>query len=173
MRHLDIERKRTTAWPWVAGLVIFVLIAWGVTSLLAAPEDEADAPDSLVAEDTLAPAPIPMPPAPVRDMGADRSIEDLIPLSEEHVGEVVQAEGEVVATGSTGFWIATAGYVLRVDSDRAARKGESVAVRGVVQPADGEERTDQIAAEVLSRDPAAESWEVVHTVKLVEDGQQQ
>jgi hypothetical protein len=172
MRHLDIERKRTTAWPWVAGLFVFVLIAWGVTSLLAAPEDEAEATDALVAEDTLAPAPIPMPPAPVRDMGADRNIEELIPLSEEHAGEVVQAQGEVVATGSTGFWIATAGYVLRVDSDRAARKGEAVAVRGVVQPVDGEERTDEIAAEVLSRDPAAESWEVVRAVKLVEDGQQ-
>jgi hypothetical protein len=172
MRHLDIERKRTTAWPWVAGLVVFILIAWGVTSLLAAPEDEAEDSTAVVADDTLAPAPIPMPPAPVRDMGADRSIEELIPLSEEHVGEVVQAQGEVVATGSTGFWIATAGYVLRVDSDRAARRGESLAVRGVVQPAGGEERTDQIAAEVLSRDPAAESWQVVHTVKLVEDGQQ-
>lgn len=172
MRHLDIERKRTSAWPWVAGFAIFAVIAWGVTALLAAPEEDVVPPGAVVAEDTLAPAPIPMPPAPVRDMGAGRSIEELIPLSEEHAGEVVQAEGEVVATGSTGFWIATAGHVLRVDSDRAARKGESVAVRGVIQPADAEERTDQIAAEVLSRDPAAESLQVVHIVKLVEDGQQ-
>jgi hypothetical protein len=172
MRHLDIERKRTTAWPWVAGLAIFAIIAWSVTSLLAAAEDEPETADAAIAEDTLPPTAIPMPPAPVRDMGAARSVDELTPLSEEHAGEVVTAQGEVVATGSTGFWIMTAGYVLRVDSNEAVRKGETVVVRGIIQLADGEERTDQIAAEVLSRDPGAESWEVVRAVKLVEEDQQ-
>jgi hypothetical protein len=172
MPYVPIDRKRPTAWPWLAGIAVLAVAIWGATVLLAAPEDDPDTPAALVPEDTLAPSPIPMPPAPIRDMGAGRSIEELIPLSEEHAGEVVRAEGEVVATGTTGFWLVAGGYVLRVDSDRTVRRGESVAVQGVLQPADEAERTDEIASEVLARDPAAESWEVVRTMKLVESGEQ-
>jgi hypothetical protein len=168
MRQTDLERKRTSAWPWLAGLAIFGLILWGVTSLLAAPRGEEDAVAATPAEDALGPAPIPIPPAPIRDMGVGRSIEELSPLGEEDIGEVVRAEGEVVATGVTGFWMVTGAEVIRVDSHRTVRKGEAVTVQGTLRAPDGEERTDEIASEVLSRAAAAESREVVRTVKLVE-----
>lgn len=168
MRHIDLDRKKTTAWPWVAGLAVFAIVLWSVTALLAAPGEEDDTPALTAAEDTLEPAAMPSPPAPIRDMGAGRSIEELGPLTEDHVGEVVRAEGEVVATGTTGFWMVTGGAVLRVDSERAVRKGEAVVVQGTIHAARGEERTDQIAAEVLSRSAEADSWEVVREVKLVE-----
>lgn len=168
MRHIDLERKGTSVWPWVAGLAIFALVLWGVTSLLAASGGEDDTPLFTTAEDTLEPAAIPSPPAPIRDMGAGRSLEELGPLTELHVGELVRAEGEVVATGTTGFWIVTGAAVLRVDSERAVRKGDAVVVQGTLHPASDEERTDQIAAEVLSRSAESSSWEVVREVKLVE-----
>lgn len=168
MRHIDLERKQTSRWPWVAGVAIFALAAWGATSLLAPADDEEETPAVVTAEDTLAPAAIPAPPAPVRDMSAGRSIEDLSPLTVEHVGEAVRADGEVVATGTSGFWMVAAAQVIRVDSERTVRTGEAVVVHGTLQPASGEERTEQIASEVLTRSAQADSWDVVLAVKLVE-----
>lgn len=169
MRRVEsIDRKRTTAWPWAAGAVVLIVVIWGVTTLLAAPPQEEPA----VAEtwaDTLEPAAIPQPSQPVRTGPVVRSLEELSPLGEEDVGEVVRVEGEVVATGTGGFWILTGPEVLRVDSEMQARRGEHVIVEGTIRLAE-EERTDQVASEVLSRNPRSSGWQAVRAVKLVDGG---
>ncbi len=120
----------------------------------------------ITAADTLPPSAIPIPPNPVI-LDRVHSAEELAPLGEEHVGETVRVEGEVLATGTTGFWILAGVEVLRVDSNQAVRKGELATVEGTIAPARNE-RTDEIASEVLTRTPRAETWGVVRTVKLVE-----
>lgn len=168
MRINEIERKRTTAWPWLAGAVVLAAVVWGVTALLAAPVEETERVVETPA-DTLEPAAVPQPPQVVRAEPGPPAVEVLAPLGEEHVGEVVVAEGEVVATGTTGFWILTGSEVLRVDSDMQARKGEHVIVQGTVRPSDGA-RTEQIESEVLSRSPRSNGWRAVRAVKLVDGG---
>lgn len=166
MQRVDIERKRPTLLPWLVGLAVLALIVWGVTTLLAAPQTEEQQIAAPTAEDTLPPAAIPAPPQPVTAM-APRMMANLAALGEEHVGQVIRADGEVVATGTNGFWILAASTVLRVESERPVRKGESVTVDGTVEPAEAE-RTDRIMSEVLSRHPDVESWDVVRSVMLVE-----
>lgn len=164
--HIDIERKRPARWPWLLGLVCLALVVYGVTSLLAAADQDEPQVAVPTAADTVPPAAIPVPPNPVV-LNRVRSPEELAPLGEEHVGEALRVEGEVLATGTTGFWVLAGIEVLRVDSDRAVRKGEVVTIEGTLEPA-VDERTDEIASEVLSRSPRAEAWGVVRTVKLVD-----
>lgn len=166
-RYKEVRRKRTSIWPWVGGVIFVALIAWGVTGILAAPGGDEDLPDVLLAEDTLPPVTIPTPPQPVREQERVRGVEDLAPLDDQHVGEEVRAEGEVVATGTDGFWIVVGTEVIRVDSERAVRRGDVVRVVGSLQPDDGA-RTDRIVSEVLSRTPRAQDWRVVRSPKLVE-----
>jgi hypothetical protein len=166
MQRVNVEKKRPTPWPWVAGAAILALIVWGVTSLLAAPQGEDDQVVTATATDTMAPAALPAPPNPVMRSSAE-TLDALPPLSEEHVGLTVQAEGEVVATGTTGFWMVAASQILRVDSERPVRKAQTITVDGTIEHAD-DERTEQIVAEVVSRNPQAEGWRVVRSVKLVD-----
>jgi hypothetical protein len=166
-RYREVRRKRPSIWPWLGGVAMVVLIAWGVTGLLAAPGSDEEVPDVVLAEDTLPPAAIPIPPQPVREQERIRGVEDLIPLDDRDVGEEVRAEGEVVATGTDGFWMVVGGEVIRVDSERPVRRGDVVRVLGSLHPTDGE-RTDRIVSEVLSRSPRAQSWRVVRSPKLVE-----
>jgi hypothetical protein len=169
MLYEEIRRKRRTSWPWIAGLMVLALVVWGVTALLAAPEDEQAVAVTSESDDSR-PAAIPSPPNPVR---VDRagSIEDLMPLGEEDAGQEVRAEGEVVATGTTGFWMLTGSDVLRVDSERLVRKGQTVEVEGVLEVLADDERAERVASEVLPRDPRFESWTLVRTVRLVEQPQ--
>jgi len=165
--HIDIERKRPARWPWIVGLLALGVIAYGSTTLLAAADDEETHVVAPTPADTLPPAAIPAPPNPVI-LDRVHSAEELAPLGEEDVGETIRVEGEVLATGTTGFWVLAGIEVLRVDSDRSVRKGELVTVEGTLVPAAADERTDEIASEVLSRTPRAEEWGVVRTVKLVD-----
>jgi hypothetical protein len=166
MRYTDIIRKETPKWPWLAGLAVLVLVIWGVTALLGAPAEEEAPVVAPAAEDTLRPVAIPQAPQPPGAVSA-ASIAEAVALDEARVGEAARLEGEVVATGTTGFWMRVGTSVVRVDSEREARKGEYVIVEGTIRPADGE-RTDQIAADVLSRIPRSNGWEVVRAVKLVD-----
>lgn len=168
-RYKEIKRKQTTLWPWLGGVVVMILVAWGVTGLLAAPGGDEELPAAVLGEDTLPPATIPAPPQPIRTQESVRGVEELAPLDDRDSGEEVRAEGEVVATGTDGFWVVVGSEVIRVDSDRSVRSGEVVRVVGTLQPADGE-RTDRIASEVLSRSPRADDWRVVYSPKLVEGG---
>ncbi len=166
MQLYDFKSKRVSAWPWLLGLTALALIAWGVTSLLAAPQDELADVDEAALEEELPPTAIPQPPHPAgTSTVAARDVRQLIPLDIDDAGELVRAEGEVVATGTDGFWMLVDSDVLLVSSARMVRKGERVAVEGVLQETDGE-RTERIASEVLSRNSQARDWRVVQEVKL-------
>jgi hypothetical protein len=168
MQHLNIRRKRRTAWPWALGVVILGMIVWSVTALLAAPEREAVVVED-PASDSLPPAAIPAPPNPVR-ADAIQSLDALSPLDEADAGHEVRAEGEVVATGTTGFWILVGAEVIRVDSDRLVRRGDSVALQGRLEPLETVERTDRVATDVLPRDPRSDQWTIVRSLRLIDGG---
>lgn len=166
MQRVHVRKKRPTIWPWVMGLAVLAVVIWSVTSLLAAPQDDEEDVVVPAPADTVVPSPIPAPPHPVPGTGA-ATLASLAPIGEEHVGESVRAEGEVVATGTTGFWMVVGSEMIRVDSGLTVRRGQSVTVDGTIQTAE-DERTDQIFEEVVSRNPQAENWRVVRTVKLVD-----
>lgn len=169
MRRLDVEKKRTTGWPWVLGVGVLALLLWGATILLRA-DPEPEPPDiGVTAEDTLPPALIPSPSGGgAAPQGGTRSGAEPA-LGEDQIGETVRTQGEVVATGNEAFWILAGSRVLRVDSPRRARSGDTVSVEGTLREADTE-MTDRMASEVLSRHPDFDSWTVLRSLRVVEEG---
>lgn len=168
MRKIDVEKKRATKWPWLLGVVLLALVVWGATVLLRPPAEEEGPDLPVTTADTLPPSAIPSSSGGASAAPRAQSLARLMPLGEEDIGQTVQVEGEVVATGNNAFWMVSGSSVLRVDSYRRARKGDSLSVRGVLQSAE-EALTDQMATDVLSRDPAAERWTVIRSLKLVDD----
>lgn len=171
MRRIDVEKKRTTGWPWLVGLGVLALVLWGATTLLRAEPEPDDADSGITAEDTLPPARIPSLPT---GGSAPASTSPSAPepeLGEDQVGEVVRTEGEVLATGNEAFWILVGSRVLRVDSSRRARKGDTVSVEGTLREADAA-KTDRIASEVISRHPGFDSWTILRSLRIVEEGAQ-
>lgn len=169
MRRIDVEKKQRSRWPWLLGLGVLVLVLWGVTVLLRPPAEPEPPAVGPTAADTLPPAVIPSDPdrAHRGSPPADTSKGAL--LTEENLGETVRVEGEVVATGNDAFWILVDdSKVLRVDSPRHARKGDTLAVRGTLREADAA-ATDRLASQVMSRHPQFETWTVVRVLKLVEE----
>ena len=171
MARLDVERKRKTIWPLLIGAALLVLVLWGVTALLT---DEPPAEPEVTVptvEDTHPPAAVPAPPntdAAATGTESTRAVEEIAPVGEEDVGQTVRVAGEVVATGNQTFWLLAGEEVLRIDSARRVRKGDSLSVEGTLRAADPS-KTDVITSDVLSRNPASPEWSVVRVVKLVED----
>ena len=169
MRNIDIEKKRPSAWPWVAGVAVLALIFWGVTVLLTPDEQSGPEVQTTTVEDTHPPAAIPDPPREAVPNTPGQDIGTLTPLGDEDVGQVVRLEGEVVATGNGSFWVLAGSEVVRIDSDRQARSGDSVAVAGPIRPADPA-KTDRIQNGILSRRSGADSWTIVRDLKVIENG---
>ncbi|HUG39680.1 MAG TPA: hypothetical protein VMM12_04310 [Longimicrobiales bacterium] len=171
MARLDLERKRKTAWPLVAGVAVLALIIWGVTALLTEEPDAEPEMTVPTVEDTRSPAAVPAPPDADPELTgteAARAVEEIAPLGEEDVGQTVRVAGEVVATGNEAFWLLAGKDVVRVDSGRHVRKGDTVSIEGTLRPADPA-TTDLIASDVLSRHPASSEWNVVRAIKVVEE----
>lgn len=172
MARLDVEKKRKTAWPWLVGAVVVVLLGIAITSLLTADPETEPALTVPTVEDTHPPAAVPRPPnvdPELTGTEAARGVEEIAPLGEEDVGQTIRVDGQVVATGNAAFWLRTGDIVLRIDSERQVQKGEALSIEGTVRQADPA-KTDRIAADVLSREPGASEWQVVRLVKLVEGG---
>ena len=170
MAKLKVERKRKTAWPLLLGVLVLALVLWAITGLLT--EDDDAGPDVTVptVEDTYPPAAIPAPPdLEPANTGADaaRQVDEVAPLGEEDIGQLIRVAGEVVATGNDAFWILAGDEVVRVESPRVVRKGDTLSIAGTLRQADPS-RTNRIS-DVLDRHPAADAWSVVTSVKLVED----
>lgn len=167
MRNIDFRKKQPSRWPWLMGLITLGLAGWGVTILLT-PDPEPDPPTvNTPAVDTLPPAAIPQPPSRVDGSGAP-DLREVAPLDEADLGETVVARGEVVATGNDAFWLLAGSAVIRVDSDRTARRGDTLRVQGTIRTADPT-TTDVMASEVLSRRADSEQWTVVRAFKMVEE----
>lgn len=67
MRHIDIRKKRPSAWPWIVGVVLLLLVGWGVTTLLTADEEDEPGVSVPTVQDTMPPALIPQPPQRPRE----------------------------------------------------------------------------------------------------------
>lgn len=169
MRHIDVMKKRPSRWPWALGVVLLGLALWGATVLLRPPAED-DAPDlPVTAADTLPPAEIPLTRDGARPEPEPPTLSKLMPLEEEQVGQTVKVEGDVVATGNDAVWILAGTHVIRVDSRERARKGESLSLEGVLQPADTD-MADRMTQQVISREPGYEAWTVIREFKVVEKG---
>lgn len=169
MRHIDVMKKRPSRGPWALGVVLLALAMWGATVLLRPPV-ENEAPDRpTMAADTLPPAQIPLTRDGARAEPEPPTLAELLPLGEEHMGTTLQVGGDVVATGDDAVWILAGSSVIRVDSRERARRGESLSVEGVVQPADTD-MADRMTARVISREPGSEGWTVIREFKVVEKG---
>lgn len=167
MKRIDVEKKRPTRWPWVLGVGILALVLWGVTVLSRAPVEEVVRPAGITTPDTLPPALIPSRPAAIRPPGQDVAGRDISDFDEDDIGESARVAGEVVATGDDVFWILSGSQVLRIDSQRRVRRGDSMSVEGTLRAADGE-TTDRMASEVMSRHDDFDSWTIVRSLKLVD-----
>lgn len=167
MRRIDVEKKRPARWPWLLGVGILALVLWGVTVLLRAPVEEVVEPAGLTTPDTLPPALIPSRPTAIGPRGQDEAGRDISQLGEDDIGESARVAGEVVATGNDVFWILSGSHVLRIDSQRRARRGDSMSVEGILRSADGE-MTERMATEVMSRHEDFDSWTMVRSLKLVD-----
>lgn len=166
MQHIDVTKKRPARWPWLLGAGLLVLTIWGVTILLRPDPDPEPQAAATTAADTLPPAMIPSDTrgsVPARSPGAGQNDS----LSEDRVGERVRLDGEVVATGPAVFWFLTGSHVVRVDSPRQVRAGESISVQGTVREAD--EAGEPLPGEATERYPDSDRWTVLHALKIVED----
>lgn len=60
MADIDIERKRSSIWPWIVGLIALFLLIWLLSEMFV-DDDAVEAPVAGVAEPALvAPAPVPV-----------------------------------------------------------------------------------------------------------------
>ena len=62
MADINVERKGTSIWPWIIGLLVAALLIWALTGLFGDDEAGVDSPDPAVQTDVGATTP---PPAPV------------------------------------------------------------------------------------------------------------
>jgi hypothetical protein len=166
MRKVDISRKRPSAWPFVAGVVVLAFIGWGVTQLLRA-EPEPPPPEVQPTEaDSMRPSAIPAPP---NDPDAAARLTALTPLDRRDLGRRVRASGTVVATGTGGYWLQVDEWVIRVESPRSVRTGDTLAVSGRLRESPPDP-TPPIADEVMAGNPDAAGWEIVDRIALIEGG---
>ncbi len=169
MQHTDISRKQRSNWPWLAGLVVLGLLGWGVTTLLSADEPNGSPPETAdSAADVTLPAEIPMAPRAAYQGSSSPSLAEFAPLDGRAEHKQAHASGKVVATGSGVFWLLSGSRIIRVDSPHHVRRGQTVTAEGTLESTDPE-RTNEIAAAVLARDPEARQSTLVRTLKLVAD----
>lgn len=168
MRYVDVDKKRPSPWAWVLGLAVLGLALWGITILLRPPPPDEQPVVGPTTADSFPPSRIPGNPGQVVPLDRQADTPDLRSLGEEHIGQAVTVEGEVVATGNGGFWVVSDDQVLRIDSSLRTRQGDTVAVRGTLRAADAA-ATDRMANEVLARHPDFRRWTVIRPLKLVEE----
>ena len=56
----NVHRRKLTVWPWIVGVALLLLAAWGAAWLLD-PEGEIDDPARLSTEGVEAPEPLTVP----------------------------------------------------------------------------------------------------------------
>lgn len=67
MADIDVERKKTSIWPWIIGLLVLALLIWALMEMFESDEPEVVATDPVAAPvvmpDAAAPMDTAMPPA--------------------------------------------------------------------------------------------------------------
>ena len=119
MAEINVERKDTSIWPWILGLLLLALLAWGVYELM---DNDVEAP---VAEAPILPAPpvvdevqpLPPganPPTPIAQ-AAGIPVSQIIESPATWTGRRVTGEVQVTEVVSDrGFWITDQGERLFV-----------------------------------------------------------
>jgi len=65
MAEIRVERKKTTnIWPWIIGLILLALVAWGITSAMHRDDNRAGTATTNHAALTLPQTPVSASPAP-------------------------------------------------------------------------------------------------------------
>ena len=121
MADIHIERKHTSIWPWIIGLLVLGLLIWGVAEMMGGEDDEVAAVDP-VAAPAIAPGvnevqPLPAdanPPTGVAQ-AAGIPISQIIASPATWTGKRVTGEVRVTEVVSDrGFWIEDQGQRLFV-----------------------------------------------------------
>lgn len=166
MRRVDVEKKRAARWPWLLGVVVLGLLVWGITVLLAPPEEPEQPQVADAARAPITPSAVPHPP----DRGVRSALPalgELAPLDADDVGRSTRAAGEVVATVDGGFWLSTGREVVRVESRHPARQGDSVSVTGTLRDGAGAEGAG--VPRVVERHAERSGGTVVSALRLVDE----
>jgi hypothetical protein len=105
MTEIKLQKKKVPFWPWLVGLAAAAVIVYGISRLVT-----SRAINQIVGEDSgsvanggtgaLGSGDTPPPPLP------SSSLEALLPLGTEDLGQRVAVNGEVVGIPSAeGFWV--------------------------------------------------------------------
>ncbi|MBW3549302.1 MAG: hypothetical protein KY442_00365 [Proteobacteria bacterium] len=154
MAKIDIERKKTV-WPWIVGLIVLLLVIWGLFELLdndaepAMVPPAATAPMTDPAVDPAEPAapmdqPVsvaPMPPPPTDADNTSIPVGAIIIGPSEFLGQPVVGTAEVADVPSDrGFWLEQAGQRIfaviaqspNMEDEININAGQQVRLAGIV-----------------------------------------
>lgn len=121
MADIDVERKGTSIWPWIIGLLVLALLIWALMKMFDTDDPEVAG----VATDPVATEPV-VTPAPIAPVVAGPTIADVLANPSAYVGQSFTTDtvrvAEVVA--DRGFWIeGTTGQRLFVVKNESPREG--------------------------------------------------
>lgn len=118
MAEIHIERKEQSVWPWVLGILVLALLAWGI---YAAVDDDAEPvvaaaplPAPPVVDEVQPLPPAANPPTPIAQ-AAGIPVSQIIESPATWTGRTVNGEVRVTEVVSDrGFWITDQGERLFV-----------------------------------------------------------
>jgi hypothetical protein len=179
MAEIQIERKDTSIWPWILGILLLALLIWGIYEAL--DDDTVDLPVAVaplpappLVDEVQPLPPAANPPTPIAQ-AAGIPVSQIIESPATWTGRTVNGEvrvGEVVS--DRGFWITdqgerlfvvinenvnTPGETINIEANQTLRIREAVVYRG-----------DQLATIPGTLEPQARNIAQGQPVVLVADG---
>jgi hypothetical protein len=152
MAEIKLQKRKVPFWPWLVGLAVAGIIILGISRLVTSKAINQIDEDSTTVTDAGAaggPATGDTPPPPL----PSSSLEALLPLGTEDLGQRVAVNGEVVgAPSAEGFWVLTDENVV-------------IFVRGA-PPAKLGAREENLMGQLTAAKPAeADGWEAAAKLK--------
>lgn len=150
MAEIELQKKRPSIVPWIIGLVILVLLIWGLLQLVDREEEEVVADESAV----------PLTPAPAIATVEIIPVRVIVTTPADYAGQQVSGTAQVAEVVSDrGFWIEQEGQRLFVIIDEPVPEtidinaGQTVQLTGTVYTSldqvqgQMEEQTRRVAGE--------------------------
>ena len=159
MAEINVQRKRTSAWLWLLGIVGLALAAWLVTTLLSSDDDGGVGVVAPAAAPVAGPEAVPVitegaPLAPADTSAAGIPIAAIMRDPAEWSGRTVSGQARVAeAVSDRGFWIESGGQRLFVVKNESPRPGV----------ADVQGAADTMASRNLSAGQVVRMSGTVHT----------
>lgn len=134
MADIDIERKGPGIWPWIIGLLLLGLLAWGIMEWIDVDEPEAIVPAAVESAPLVPVAADAPPPVPVAQGGA-LTLADVLGNPATYFGQSLTPEAVRVVEVPTdrGFWVEDQGqrvFVVLNETAPGAPAGAQADVQG-------------------------------------------